>query len=201
MHLSLFCLIKRLSHSPPTTWLRRSARREWISWKSEMAMDFQVGDRVVHWSYGPGEIIQVDEKELSGHKSLYYVVRIKDLTLWVPVNAADAASLRYPTPARDFDTLFAIISSPGEPLSENRLERKAQLSEMMRDGRLESICRVIRDLAYFNRTKKLSESDLSILERAQSFLLNEWEISLSVSYTQAERDLKHLLQESHPKVK
>ena len=164
-------------------------------------MDFQIGDRVVHWSYGPGEIIQVDEKELSGRKSLYYVVQIKDLTLWVPVDAADTASLRYPTPASDFDTLFAIMSSPGEPLSENRLERKARLCEMMRDGKLESICRVIRDLAYFNRTKKLSESDQSILERAQSFLLNEWEISLSVSYIQAERDLKHLLQESHPKVK
>jgi len=172
-----------------------------IGWKSEQLMDFQIGDRVVHWSYGPGEIIQVDEKELSGRKSLYYVVQIKDLTLWVPVDAADTASLRYPTPASDFDTLFAIMSSPGEPLSENRLERKARLCEMMRDGKLESICRVIRDLAYFNRTKKLSESDQSILERAQSFLLNEWEISLSVSYTQAERDLKHLLQESHPKVK
>ena len=69
-------------------------------------MDFQVGDRVVHWSYGPGEIIQMDEKELSGRKSLYYVVQIKDLTLWVPVDATDAASLRYPTPASDFDTLF-----------------------------------------------------------------------------------------------
>ncbi len=175
--------------------------RKGIGWKSEQLMDFQIGDRVVHWSYGPGEIIQVDEKELSGRKSLYYVVQIKDLTLWVPVDAADTASLRYPTPASDFDTLFAIMSSPGEPLSENRLERKARLCEMMRDGKLESICRVIRDLAYFNRTKKLSESDQSILERAQSFLLNEWEISLSVSYTQAERDLKHLLQESHPKVK
>lgn len=200
MHVSLFFSTSaypiRSYHLAGFTSLARG-----MCWKSEFAMDFHVGDQVVHWSYGPGEIIQVDEKEISGHKSLYYVVQVKDLTLWVPIAQADTASLRYPTPASDFDSLFAIINSPGEPLSDNRLERKAQLSEMMRDGKLESICRVIRDLAYYSRTKKLSESDQVLLERAQNFLLNEWEISLSVSYTEAERDLKHMLQESHPKVK
>lgn len=160
-------------------------------------MDFHVGDQVVHASYGPGEIVQLDEKELAGRKHKYYVVQIKDLTLYVPADQAENTSLRTPTPPSQFKTLFAIMTGTGETLSENRLERKAQLTEVMRDGTLESICRVIRDLTYYSRSKKLSETDSALLERARNFLLTEWQVSLDVPYSQAERDLRQLLDESH----
>ena len=159
-------------------------------------MDFQVGDQVVHASYGPGEIVQLDEKVLSGRKHKYYVVQIKDLTLYVPADQETNTSLRTPTPASQFKSLFAIITGDGESLSENRLERKAQLTEVMRDGTLESICRVIRDLTCYSRTKKLSETDSALLERARNFLLTEWQVSLDVPFSQAEKDLKQLLNES-----
>jgi RNA polymerase-interacting CarD/CdnL/TRCF family regulator len=164
-------------------------------------MDFQVGDQVVHSSYGPGEIVQMDEKVLSGHKHKYYVVQIKDLTLYVPADEETNTSLRTPTPASQFKSLFAIMSGAGDALSENRLERKAQLTEIMRDGTLVSICRVIRDLTYYSRTKKLSETDAALLERARNFLLTEWQVSLDVPYSKAEQDLRQLLADSHPKSK
>lgn len=160
-------------------------------------MDFQVGDQVVHASFGPGEIVQLDEKVLSGRKCKYYVVQIKDLTLYVPVNESAKSSLRSPTSAREFKKLLRILNSDGEALSENRLERKAQLSEILRDGTLESVCRVIRDLIHFSRAKKLSETDAALLERAKNFLLTEWQVSLSVPYSQAEQELRQLLTESH----
>ena len=86
-------------------------------------MDFQVGDKVIHWTYGLGEIVELDEKVLSGRTTSYYVVRIGDMSIWVPVEQTNPDSLRPPTPANDFDQLFAILSSPGELLSEDRLER------------------------------------------------------------------------------
>ncbi len=161
-------------------------------------MDFQVGDQVVHASFGPGEIVQLDEKVLSGCKRKYYVVQIKDLTLYVPADESGASSLRSPTPAGKFKKLLRIITSDGEPLSENRLERKAQLSQLLRDGSLESVCRVIRDLMYYRRNKKLSETDIALLERAKNFLLTEWQVSLSVPFAQAERDLNHILAVNQP---
>jgi len=48
-------------------------------------MDFKVGDQVTHWSFGPGKIIQLDEKEIAGRKGTYYIVKTNDLTIWVPV--------------------------------------------------------------------------------------------------------------------
>jgi RNA polymerase-interacting CarD/CdnL/TRCF family regulator len=160
----------------------------------EQDTTFQVGDQVIHWAYGLGKIIQLDEKEFSGHTSMYYVVQIRDLTLWVPINGTGESRLRFPTPAQDFQKLFDLLASPGEPLSADRYERQNQLMEQLKDGSLESFCRVVRDLTLHKRTKKMNDKDSSILERARSFLLNEWSVALSVPIPQAEKELKELLE-------
>jgi CarD family transcriptional regulator len=164
-------------------------------------MNFQVGDQVVHYVYGLGEIIQVDEKRLLGRTSQHYVVKIRDLTIWVPVNEASVHSLRYPTPASDFEELFSILSSPAQPLSDDRLARKTQLSDQLNDGKLASICRAVRDLTFHSQTKKINENDKAVMERAQNFLLSEWSVSLSVSTAQARQGLNHLLGLELPKAK
>ncbi len=164
-------------------------------------MNFQIGDRVVHSVYGLGEIIQLDEKKISGHTTKYYVVRVSELTIWVPINDTGDSSIRYPTPASDFDGLFAILRSPGEPLSEDRLARKSQLTDQTKDGKLSSVCRAVRDLTYHRHTKKMNENDNATLERLQNFLLNEWAVSLSISFAQARHDLSLLLGEDPTKIK
>jgi RNA polymerase-interacting CarD/CdnL/TRCF family regulator len=160
---------------------------------NEQTMAFKVGDRVIHWKYGLGEIIHLDEKILSDHTDKYYVVQIRDLTLWVPVNQIGEPCLRLPTPARDFQKLFRFLASPGEPLSADRHMRKTELTELLKDRTLKSVCRVIRDLMNFKRTNKINESDNSILEHARNFLLNEWSVALSVPIKQAEGELSDLL--------
>lgn len=156
-------------------------------------MSFQVGDRVIHWYYGLGQIAQMDEKILDGRTERYFVVKIRDLTLWVPDNADVENILRYPTPAKEFNHLFDILSSPPEPLVVDRMTRKNQLTIQLKTGRLDTICRALRDLTYQRRTKGLNEYDKTVLERLQNFLLDEWAISLSVPLIQARNDLAHLL--------
>jgi RNA polymerase-interacting CarD/CdnL/TRCF family regulator len=160
---------------------------------SEQEIAFHVGDSVVHWAYGLGEVIQMDEKAISGHTDKYYVVQIGDLTLWVPFNETGEPCLRYPTPAKDFQKLFRILSSPGESLSPDRFTRKTQLTELMKDRSLESICRVVRGLTDFQRTKKINENDRSVLDRASKFVLNEWSWALSIPIEQAKGELRELL--------
>lgn len=161
---------------------------------NEQEVYFQVGDKVIHWVYGLGEIIQMDEKVLSGHSRKYYVVQTSELTLWVPLNESGEHCLRFPTPARDFKKIFRILASPGEPLSAVRFVRKTQLTELLKDRSLESICRVVRDLVDYKRTKKFNENDNSILAHAREFLLNEWSVALSIPVQQAERELMNLLE-------
>jgi RNA polymerase-interacting CarD/CdnL/TRCF family regulator len=157
-------------------------------------MSFKVGDTIVHRAYGPGEIVGLEEKTLSGESQLYYVVQIKDMTLWVPVEEnGSGSSLRQPTPAEEYQKLFDILKSDGRPLSTDRLERKNQLQGKMREGSLEGICYVIRDLNSVNRVKKLNENDNALFQRAQNLLLSEWSISLAVPLPVAEHELNTLL--------
>jgi RNA polymerase-interacting CarD/CdnL/TRCF family regulator len=156
-------------------------------------MIFHAGDQVVHWNYGLGKVIRVDEKRLSGRTLQYYMVKTSNLTIWVPVSENGDSSLRYPTPPGDFEALFSILSSPAEPLSADRLERKTHLTDQLKDGKLASVCQALRDLTFHGRTKRLNDYDKAIKERAQNFLLSEWVFSLSVPVAQARIHLNHLL--------
>ncbi len=49
-------------------------------------MDFHEGDTVMHWTYGLGKVIRLEERVLSGKKELYYAVQIGDMTVWVPAD-------------------------------------------------------------------------------------------------------------------
>ena len=159
----------------------------------EQNRSFQVGDEVIHWVYGLGEIIRIEEKVLFGHTEQYYVLQVRDLTLWVPLNETGERDLRWPTPESDFQNLFRLLASPGEPLSKERLARRNRLTALLKGRTLESTCRVVRDLVCHKRTNRLNENDTSILKRARNFLLNEWSATLSVPIYQAESELKILL--------
>lgn len=158
-------------------------------------MDYQIGEIVVHWSYGPGTILSMDEKEISGQLTRYYVVELGDMTIWVPRDQDNEVRLRCLTSPDEFAQLFTLLQLPAEPLSLDRFERRTTLLGRMHDGKLESICRVVRDLNGFKKSKKMNDSDVAILDRAQKLLLNEWRLSLEVPMSEAEDRLKLMLTE------
>jgi len=159
----------------------------------EALMDFRVGDPVVHWSHGIGEIIGLEERTMAGKNTLYYVVKIREITVWVPADDKVLSRLRVPTSERKFKKLFAILSGPGASLSDNRLERKTQLHNGLADGKVETLCHVIRDLTSYGRRKSLNDNDKDVLERAQNLLVGEWKFSLSIPRADAEIELGRLL--------
>lgn len=157
-------------------------------------LDYQVGDKVIHPSYGLGEIVCLDEKIIHEQKTLCYEVRVRDLTIWVKADGTAKGSLRRPTQDRDLEKMFAILKSQGEELPIDPYDRKALLNERMKDGKLASICGVIRDLIQFQGVKKLNDHDKIIMERAKTFLFAEWMYSRSASLEEVRAELKQLLE-------
>ena len=149
-------------------------------------MEFRNGDPVMHWTYGFGHIVQLEERTVSGQKTLYYAVQVRDLTIWVPADAKLESRLRPPTPEAGFEQLFSLLTSAGEQLPDDRQERKLLLQEQLRDGRAESLCRVIRDLSAYRQTKPLNDNDQALLKRSRDALLSEWAFALSISPAQAD---------------
>lgn len=156
---------------------------------------YVVGEQVIHWSFGSGVIVELDEKMLSGRTRQYYVVQTRDLMLWVPITESGESSLRKLTPAKDFPKLLRILAGPGEPLPADRFVRRTQLSQMVKDGTLESICQVIRDLVNFRREKKMNDYDGAILERATNFLVDEWSTALNLPEDEVKQELSEILKD------
>ena len=156
-------------------------------------MDFKIGDTVMHCRYGLGRIVRLEEQTFSGEKRLYYVVQVRDLTIWVLADAQVMSRLRSPTPQGKFPGLFSILNEPGGTLPDDRLERKTYLVEELKDGKAESCCRVVRDLSFFQYGKTLNENDRLVLKQASDALLGEWEFCLSIPLAQAQIKLQSLL--------
>ncbi len=158
-------------------------------------MNFNTGDTVMHWSYGIGQIVNLEERDLSGLKSLYYAVQMRDLTIWVPADGDVKSRLRTPTPKPRFKRLLAILSGPSQPLPEDRLERRTHLLELLKDGRPESLCQIIRDLSAYHKQKgkPMNDNDQMVLKQARNTLLGEWGFVLSITHAQAELELHRLL--------
>jgi|WetSurMetagenome_2_1015567.scaffolds.fasta_scaffold67333_1 RNA polymerase-interacting CarD/CdnL/TRCF family regulator len=156
-------------------------------------MEYQIGDPVMHWTYGLGNIIGIEERVISEEKKLYYAVGIKDLTVWVPVDVYVENRLRPPSSAAKFKRLLGILTEPGIPLPDDRQERKVQIVEELKDGRAESLCKVVRDLSFYQQVRPLNETDQSLMKRARNALLDEWSFVLLIPLIEAETELRRLL--------
>jgi RNA polymerase-interacting CarD/CdnL/TRCF family regulator len=156
-------------------------------------MNFHEGDTVMHWTYGLGQIISLEERDLFGSTTLYYAVQIKDLTVWVPADGKLKHRLRPPTSKSRFKELLAILSKPGESLPDDRQQRRSQLLELLRDGHTQSLFRIIGGLHAYRKVRPLNDSDQSILKQARNSVLAEWEFVLSIAPAQAELELHRIL--------
>jgi RNA polymerase-interacting CarD/CdnL/TRCF family regulator len=155
---------------------------------------------VMHWTHGIGQIVNLQERALAGTKTVYYVVQVRDMTVWVPADSQVGTRLRPPTPRSQFERLLSVLSSPSEPLPEDRLERKNYLLALLQDGSTESLCRVIRDLSAYQKQlgKPMNDNDQMILKQSRKTLLGEWGFVLSLTPAQAEHELQRMLASAPP---
>ena|SRR5512143_2481265 len=156
-------------------------------------MGFHVGDTVMHWNHGLGQITGLEERKVLGESQLYYAVKIQDIMVWVPADSLLPTRLRLPTPAQAFKKLLGILHGPAAELPVERHERRTQLRAQMAGGSPASMCHVIRDLTALEEKKSLNDDDKSTLRRARAMLLGEWEYALQVPPAEAEAQLQQLL--------
>lgn len=160
---------------------------------------FRRGDTVMHWTYGLGKVVRLEHRELLGQKTLYYAVQVGDMTVWVPADDHLPQRLRRPSSKAQLRKLRLVLARQGVMLPQDRHERKTMLQEMLKDGRAESLCRVIRSLIAYGKNHPLNDNDQALLKRAQTALLAEWSHALSVTPAQAEVQLRRYIGSQPPR--
>ncbi len=156
-------------------------------------VQYKIGDNIVHWNYGPGTVVAIDQKDIAGVTQQYYVVQVDLLKLWVPVDGVDESSIRFPTESIQFAALFDILRRPGERFPDHQYQRRLELQQRTKKRTLANLCQVIRDLTDWSRDHTLNQYEASVLSRSEEHLLGEWVISLGVERSNAEGELEILL--------
>lgn len=156
-------------------------------------MEYEIGDTVVHWTHGLGKVIAIEERHLAGISQAYYVVEVGLLMLWIPAEAVNQGSLRFPMESVQFKHLIHILQTPGEPLSDNYTKRRFELRDRIQKRTLADLCHLIRDLTDRSRLHNLNPNDANVLFRAEEFLLDEWVFSLGTERSKAQRELDVIL--------
>ena len=182
--------VRRVVRVPAKRTPKRAARRPAKRASARTTKKgFHRGDVVMHWTYGLGTVVRLEHRELLGLKTLYYAVQVGDMTVWVPNDDQLSTRLRRPSSSGQLARLRALLGKPGVTLPQDRHERKTMLFAMLKDGRAESLCKVIRSLVVYAKNHPLNDNDQALLRRAQTALLAEWSHALSITPEQAEAQL------------
>jgi RNA polymerase-interacting CarD/CdnL/TRCF family regulator len=156
-------------------------------------MEFQIDQWVMHSAHGLGRVQGIEERTVNGGVSLYYVVQVGDLTIWVPVDENIQHRLRLPKAANEFKAIIAVLSEPAEALPEDFRLRNSQLQARLKGGDAEAQCKVIRDLTAHRQGRTWSTHDRTLVTTVRKLLIGEWCHSLSISREEAELELQRSL--------
>ena len=161
-------------------------------------MELHKDDQVIHYAYGLGKIVRIEEKTVLDVVRTYYAVQIGDLMVWVPDDESLIYRLRLPTPAGEFDELYNVLSGEGMALPDDRFERRELLDGLLREGSAASLCRVIRSVTNYRQNHSLDSHDQMALNRSHETLISEWMYVKSVSRSMVEKEIARLLEFNLP---
>ena len=136
---------------------------------------FQIGDNIVYPMHGAGIIEAIEEKEFSGKKQQYYVIKmsISNMQVMIPMGKILSSSIR---PVTDLLALKHIIHIFQHGESDRLLPWKQRYkvnTDKIKTGEIQEGAEVVRDLMRMKKEKALNTSEKKMLDNAHEFLISE----------------------------
>jgi CarD family transcriptional regulator len=153
-----------------------------------MEVDFllQIGDSIVYPMLGAGIIKAIEEKEISGERQQYYIMKmsIRNLELMIPTGKILSSGIR---PVTDLSALKNIINIFQHGESDRSLVWKQRYkvnTEKLKTGKIQEGAEVVRDLMRMQKEKALNGSEKKMLVESHDFLISELELIEGITENQ-----------------
>ena len=154
---------------------------------------FKIGDKAVYPAHGVGIIESIENKEISGTKHTFYILRIldNDMTIMIPTKNTDTVGLREVISTEEIPRIYKILKERNIPIENQAWNRRyREYMEKIKTGSVFEVAEVLRDLILLKVDKDLSFGERRILEMARNLLVKE----LSVAKNSPEESIKHDLE-------
>jgi len=157
-------------------------------------MLFKIGDWVVLPAYGIGQLIKIEEKNVSEQGTrLYYKITLSKRTIWIPVEAHEISGLRLAIVKAELDHYRDVLKSPATPMETNYRRRYVELITRLKQGSFQIICEVVRDLTAWDWHKPLGRTESTLLQETRQSLYQEWATAAGISNLEAIKEIDSLL--------
>jgi CarD family transcriptional regulator len=152
-----------------------------------MSPQLTVGQNIVHRRYGAGTVVGVREGSEDEDHKRYYIVDVpsKDLKLHLPADSIADVPLRAVAGKRTIRRALKMLAGEPDELPSDYRKRRALVSELMTDGTVKSLARIIRDLCARQREKSMSTLEATMLTDAKRQLAGEVALAEDIELTQA----------------
>ena len=159
---------------------------------------YQIGDKIVYPMHGAGIIRAIEEKEILGSISSYYVleVPIGNISLMVPVKNADEIGVRDVVAPSVIDELFSFIATAEIAVNENWNKRYRENMTKIKSGDLFEIGPIYQYLRKKDKERGLSSGEKKMFMSAHQILISEIMLSLNISLLEAEELMENRLSDA-----
>lgn len=147
---------------------------------------FNIGDKVVYPMHGAGIIESIEEREISGQKRRYYIIKLpmSDIKAMVPLNKVEEIGLRQVVDESEVIKVFDVLKGDITKMSSNWNHRYRENMEKIKSGSIYELAEVVRNLAVRDRQKGLSTGEKKMYENARRILLSELVLAKNVAENQ-----------------
>jgi len=155
-----------------------------------------VGDKAVHPQHGLGEVISVEEREIGGTRSAFYVLRIldkKEMRVMVPVGSP--SGLRSVMSKSEAEAVLETMRAREVAVDLQPWSRRFRAyTEMIKSGLPHEVAKVLRDMYRLKFDKDLSFGERRLLDQAKSLLMKELAVAKGITEEQLLADVAQMFQ-------
>jgi CarD family transcriptional regulator len=147
---------------------------------------FNIGDKVVYPMHGAGIIESIEEREISGEKLRYYIIKLPmgDMKAMVPLDKACEIGLRQVVDESEVLKVLEVLKADTTKMSTNWNHRYRENMEKIKSGSIYQIAEVVRNLAVRDHQKGLSTGEKKMYENARRILLSELVLAKNIDENQ-----------------
>jgi CarD family transcriptional regulator len=161
---------------------------------------FKVGEVAVYPGHGVGKIASIEEKEFSGMKQSFYIMRIldTDMTIMIPVDHAGNTGLRCVIDSCEVTLVFEILKDKNVVHDNAPWNRRyKEYMERIKSGSIFEVAMVLKELYSLRVWKELSFGEKKMFEIARNLIKKELSIALNKEEVAIEEEIEGIFLENY----
>jgi CarD family transcriptional regulator len=156
---------------------------------------YKVGEVAVYPGHGVGRIESIEEKEFSGMKQVFYIMRIldTDMTIMIPIDGIKNAGLRGVIDSCEVMRVYEILKDK-KVIHDNAPwnRRYKEYMEKIKSGSIFEVAMVLRELYSLRVWKELSFGEKKMFEIARTLIKKELSIALDKEEIEVEGEIESI---------